>query len=123
MKKTEYTQEVGVASVVPDRYAKICITCPAWFSCKDHEGLAHTCPECFKSFYLNTQKQGMQRRHSDIRSTGAILPDSWRFIDGIPEACPLLTDEFIRYEHPCLECMKKAGIKVIENETINENKP
>ena len=53
----------------------------------------------------------------------AILPDSWRFIDGIPEACPLLTDEFIRYEHPCLECMKKAGIKVIENETINENKP
>ena len=54
---------------------------------------------------------------------GGILPDSWRFIDGIPEACPLLTDEFIRYEHPCLECMKKAGIKVIENETINENKP
>lgn len=101
--------QLDPAPAIPSRYSKICMACPAWLSCKDHEGLAHTCPECFKSFFLNTQKQGMQRRHTEY---GSILPDSWRFILGIPEECPLLTDEFIRYEHPCLECMKKAGIKV-----------
>lgn len=96
--------------IIPNRYTKLCMSCPAWFVCKDGEGLPHQCIECDKPFFLCTKL----RKNAFHSVYGHMDTEEWRFIEGIPAECPFLTDEFIRYAQPCPSCMKEAGIKVIE---------
>ena len=98
-------------TAIPSRFTPVCVSCPAWFSCKDHEGLVYTCLECNKLFYMNTQKRNNYEYHAIF---GTLCTEVWRFIEGISADCPFLVDEFIKYQQPCVACMRLAGVKVVE---------
>lgn len=98
-------------SLLPNRYSEICMSgCPAWMTCRDSEGIPHRCPDCSKAFYVYTKKPEAKTIYSEF---GLVHLEIWRFIEGIPEACPFLHDH-VQYPHWCVACMRKRKLKLVE---------